>query len=58
MNTYTIANRHSGLVLGVFWCSSESAALDMLAQDAGYTDYAALCAVVPSQANELSITEG
>lgn len=58
MNTYTIANRHSGLILGVFCCATKADALDMLAQDAGYADYAALCAVVPPQDDELSITEG
>jgi hypothetical protein len=58
MNRYTIANRHSGVVLGVFYCEAEADALDMMAEDAGYLDYAALCHVVPAQDGELSITEG
>jgi hypothetical protein len=56
VKTYTIANTHSGVILGVFYCETEANALDMMAEDAGYDNYAALCHLVPAQDGELSIT--
>jgi hypothetical protein len=40
MTTYTITNRTSGLVLGVYQGATEAEALDAMARDAGYRDFA------------------
>ena len=46
MNRYTIYNRTSGALFGECLASTIEAALDAIAQDQGYSDYAALCGVV------------
>lgn len=51
---YTIENRRSAVVLGVYEADSPQEALDKMAQDAGYESYAALCEEVPG---ELVVTE-
>lgn len=45
MTRYRISNPASGVTLGEYDAESERAALDALARDAGYRDYAAACEV-------------
>jgi hypothetical protein len=52
---YEITNRVSGAELGTYEADSEEEALDLLAQDAGYADDAAMCAAVPRGPRELEI---
>lgn len=46
MQHYTVHNQTSGALFGEAVADSLDDALDMIARDQGYTDYAALCAVV------------
>ena len=41
--SYTISNRVSGVVLGVYQGTSKDDALDTLARDAGYADFFDAC---------------
>ena len=43
MTRYEISNRQSGVVLGVYKADDFRAALDLMAVDAGYASYAAMC---------------
>ena len=45
--TYQISNSVSGAVLGDYEAADEMAALDVMAKDAGYQDYADLQSVSP-----------
>lgn len=45
MTRYEIANRQSAAILGIFEAETPEAALDLMAQDAGYRDYADACTV-------------
>lgn len=47
LNTYRITNQSSCAWLGDYEAESEEQALDMMAQDAGYRDYAHCQAEVP-----------
>lgn len=40
MNTYRIENTNSGLILGEYQGETKEQALDAMARDAGYKDYA------------------
>lgn len=54
-NTYTIENAHSGIVLGTYEAASEHGALDAMARDAGYGDYADLQAQIPAHPGEIIV---
>lgn len=45
MNAYTISNKTSGIDLGTYQGATPADALDAMARDAGYADYAAACEV-------------
>lgn len=45
---YQIESARTGLVLGVYEAASEDDALDAMARDAGYSDYADALRVAPS----------
>jgi hypothetical protein len=49
MRSWRIENRVSGIVLGVYSGESEQEALDAMARDARYRDYAAACEVAPGE---------
>jgi hypothetical protein len=57
MKSYQIHNRNSGLTLGVYEANSEADALDAMARDAGYADYADLCEVAPASEGEIVVRE-
>lgn len=57
MHTYEIENTKSGIILGQYEGATEAEALDALARDAGYTDYADMCAVAPAANGEIVVTE-
>lgn len=40
--TYAITQPETGVLLGIYAADSEAAALDAMARDAGYTDYASI----------------
>lgn len=46
MSRYTVFNRTSGACFGIVDAESIDVALDLIAQDQGYKDYATLCDVV------------
>lgn len=52
---YRISNRRSGIVLGVYEADNARAALDALARDAGYADYASANAVAPAAPGEILV---
>lgn len=56
MSKYSIENTISGVVLGEYEANSEAEALDAMARDAGYTDYAAACKVAPTVEGEIKVT--
>lgn len=55
--TWTIENTTSGLVLGTYEGATAADALDAMARDAGYRDYADLQAQVPAEDGEIIVTE-
>lgn len=57
MTKFQITNTTSGADLGVYEADSEQAALDAMAQDAGYRDHAQACEVTDGYGSDLSITE-
>lgn len=56
MMTYTIENTASGVVLGTYEAESAEAALDAMARDAKYANYAACCAEVPAAEDEIVVS--
>ena len=56
MTRYEITSLLSGVVLGVYDAADEAAALDLMAQDAGYVDYAHACDVAPVKEGEIIVT--
>ena len=48
MTKYQIENGKTGVVLGIYEAKTEAAALDLMAQDAGYANYADAEAESPS----------
>lgn len=57
MTKYSISNQTSGADLGIYEADSPEAALDIMARDAGYKDYADCCSVVGGSADELIVIE-
>jgi hypothetical protein len=55
MTTFRIENTISGVVLGDYEGATEAEALDAMARDAGYSDYAACCEVAPVKEGEISV---
>lgn len=55
MNSYRITNTISGLVLGVYEAEDEMAALDAMARDAGFRDYAEACEDYPEIEGEMLV---
>ena len=56
MAHWQIENGVSAVVLGVYEGATEHEALDAMAKDAGYADYAAACEVQPAGDGELHVT--
>lgn len=52
---YQISNCRSGIVLGIYEADSKQAALDAMARDAGYADYASADAVAPAAPGEILV---
>lgn len=57
MATYRIENTISGVVLGEYAGDTPEQALDAMARDAGYSDYAEACEVAPVKDGEIRVTE-
>lgn len=55
MTVYRIENTLSGAFLGNYEGATEAEALDALARDAGYTDYASLCDISNAESGEIHI---
>lgn len=56
MTKYTIENTASGVVLGTYEAESAKAALDAMAREAGYANYADCCAEVPAADGEIVVS--
>ena len=54
---YAIVNAMSGVVLGIYAGTAPGVALDALARDAGYGDYAHACEVVPAVTGEIVVRD-
>lgn len=57
MTKYLIENTRSGIILGEYQADSKEAALDAMARDAGYADYAEAQEVAPAGDGEILVTE-
>ena len=57
MENFEISNATSGAVLGVYHAENEAAALDMMARDAGYSDYTDAQSVAPAEFSEVIVNE-
>lgn len=55
MSNYEITNARIGVALGVYEGATEAEALDAMARDAGYADYAECCEVVPARDGEIVV---
>lgn len=55
MMRFLISNTQSGAELGTYDAADEAAALDLMAQDAGYADYAEAQRVAPAAEGEISV---
>jgi hypothetical protein len=54
---FRIVNQFSGVDLGVYEGADEEAALDALAQDAGYYDFKNACRILEDSGDDLVVTE-
>ena len=54
---YQIENTQSGIILGTYEADTPHEALDRMAQDAGYKDYAAAQKVAPAVPGEIVVSE-
>ena len=52
---YQITNTGSGADLGTYEAPTAAAALDLMAQDAGYADYARAQLVAPAEQGEIAV---
>lgn len=57
MNYYRITNADSGVVLGIYLAEDSDHALDTMARDAGYTDYAHACEIAPVAKGEIDVEQ-
>ena len=57
MTKFQIEQTASGIILGIFEGNSEAEALDAMAQDAGYRDFAEACEVSPMGTDTLLMTK-
>lgn len=57
MNKYLITNTISGVELGAYEGAAAAEALDAMARDAGYSDYAECCEVAPASNGEIAVTQ-
>ena len=48
---------NSGVILGQYEAASASEALEAMARDAGYSDYAAACDAAPPMEGEIVVTQ-
>ncbi|MFN9086731.1 MAG: hypothetical protein ACK5W7_04305 [Gemmatimonadaceae bacterium] len=53
---FQIENTASGEILGQYHAETEAQALDLMAQDAGYRDYAEAQEAAPTQDGEIAVT--
>ncbi len=56
MTMFVIENTLMGIVLGFYRAETEAEALDKMAQDAGYKNYAEALHEVPTEPGEIVIT--
>ncbi|MDD2862322.1 MAG: hypothetical protein PHT60_16505 [Acidiphilium sp.] len=57
MARFQIVNMISGTDFGIYEAADAETALEVFAQDAGYSSYAALCEVAPPADGEIRVTE-
>lgn len=57
MTKFLITNIQSGIILGEYDALDGVGALDTMARDAGYSDYAEACAVAPAVEDEIIVEE-
>ena len=57
MNRYTIENSRNGAILGTFQADSPHEALEAMARDAGYPDFAFACHAMPLLPGDLVVRE-
>ena len=56
MKHYKIENTISGADLGIYYSETQDEALDKMAREAGYTDYAEAESIVPSEEGEILVS--